>query len=295
MRDNLILLLLRLLGRTPLRFNQQLGLLLGKFIWRFNPREKQNSLTNIKLCFPEKSPEWQQKTAYEAFVQMTSTLLESPRIWRSNLQQVSKIIANPEVVEEILDVYKKGKGLMLAAPHLGNWEIIGQIFGPRTAMTTLYRPAESEKLSTWIKRARQNAGAELAPTTASGVKKLSKALAQGNCSGILPDQEPEAGGGSFIPFFGQPAYTMHLLTRLVRKRKIPVVFIFAERTKNGRYKLHTEWQREEIYNPSVEVACTTMNQQIESIIRRCPSQYNWAYKRFKTQPDGTDLYSKNSS
>lgn len=290
MRDRLTLLLLRLLARTPLRFNQQLGMLLGKFFWQFNLREKQNSLVNIKLCFPEKSLEWQKKTAYQAFVQMAATMLESPRIWQLNQQQITALIANPEVVEEILSVYNKGQGLMLAAPHLGNWEVIGQLFGAPTTMTTLYRPPENEKLSDWIKHAREIAGAELVPTNASGVKKLAKSLAQGNCSGILPDQEPETGSGSFIPFFGQPAYTMHLLPRLVRKRKIPVAFIFAERIKNGQYKLHTEWQREEIYDPSVEVACASMNQQIESIIRHCPSQYNWAYKRFKTQPDRTDLY-----
>lgn len=290
MRDSLILWVLRLLGRMPLRLSQWLGLLLGNVIWRFNPREKRTSLTNIQLCFPDESLQWQAKTAQQAFSNMVATMLESPRIWKCSQQQITARIINPEVLEATLAIYQKGNGLMLAAPHLGNWEVVGQLFGAHTTMTSLYRPPRIKKLSDWIKRARQTTGAELVPTNASGVKKLTKALAHGNCSGILPDQEPESGGGIFVPFFGHPAYTMYLLPRLVRKRKIPVVFIFAERVSHGKFKLHTEWQQDGIYDADVESACTTMNQQIESIIKRCPSQYNWAYKRFKSQPDGRDLY-----
>ncbi len=290
MRDWLILLTIRTLSLTPLRFNQALGRLIGELSWRLDSREKRISLVNLELCFPDKSREWREQTARESLGHMAATMLEAPRLWRLGRKRITALVDNPEALRHALAAYDRGHGLVIASPHLGNWEFVGQLFGAHTSMTSLFRPPRIERIAGWLREARQSTGAVLVPTDATGVRALARALNAGQCSGILPDQEPEAGSGVFAPFFGIPAYTMYLLPRLVMKKQTPVLFVFAERLRNGKYRINAQWQNPELYADKIEVACTAMNRQLETLVRRNPAQYNWAYKRFKTQPDGRDFY-----
>ncbi|HGG59667.1 MAG TPA: lipid A biosynthesis acyltransferase [Gammaproteobacteria bacterium] len=290
MRDWLILQSLKLLSRTPLRLNLRLGRWLGALAWRLNVREKRTALTNLALCFPDQPEHWRRAIARESLAQMGAALLEAPRLWRLDAEDIRARLDNLQVLEETLKVYEKNQGLVLAVPHLGSWEFVGQLFGAHTRITSLFRPPRITSITDWVRKARQNTGATLVPTSPAGVRALAKTLAKGDCSGILPDQEPEAGNGVFVPFFGVPAYTMRLLPRLVAKRKIPVLFLFAERLKSGKYHLHAQWADPALYDDNIETACAAMNRRIESLTRICPEQYNWAYKRFKSQPDGRQIY-----
>ncbi len=290
-REKLALLLLRLFSQTPLPFNQAIGRGLGQLAWHFDKRHPQIAQTNLKLCFPDHAPEWIDKTAKGSVLEMFTALLEAPHLWQLSRKALNNRLENPEVLEEILVRYQRGDGLVIAAPHLGSWEFIGLLFAAHTQMTNLYRPPRMKGLSDFIKRGRKNSGAQLVPTDSSGIRALSKALSKGECTGILPDQEPEAGSGEFADFFGQPAYTMYLLPRLVRKRKTPVAFIYAERRDNHRFRLHYEWAGTDIYSTDVKIACRSINRHIEHLVKQNPEQYNWTYKRFRTQADDTQIYS----
>lgn len=288
MRSRLILLLLHFFGTTPLRFNQKLGGWLGLLIWKFDKRSRGVTLRNMQLCFPNLTATEQHSLGKNSCVEMGRTILESPSLWKLPQEKIQAMLENPSVLEEILERYRQGNGLVIATPHLGSWEYVGLLIGPYIEMTNLYRPPRIEALNDWLQKARSSSGAKLVPTDASGVRALTKVLAQGHCTGILPDQEPETGSGVFSPFYSQHAYTMSLLPRLVRKRKTPVGFIFAERLSSGMFRLHCDWADEALYYKDPEVACTHMNAQIESLISKCPEQYNWAYKRFRKQPEGLD-------
>jgi KDO2-lipid IV(A) lauroyltransferase len=221
---------------------------------------------------------------------MLAALVEAPRLWNLSKTSLNDHLENPAALEEILTQYQQNNGLVIAAPHLGSWEYIGLLFAAHTQMTNLYRPPRMAGLDHFIKQGRKNSGAQLVPTDGSGVRSLSKALAKGECIGILPDQEPERGSGEYADFFGHPAYTMYLLPRLVRKRKTPVAFIYAERRARGRYRLHYEWADDNFYSTDIKTACMSMNRHIENLARQHPEQYNWAYKRFRTQADDTQVY-----
>jgi KDO2-lipid IV(A) lauroyltransferase len=105
----------------------------------------------------------------------------------------------------------------------------------------------------------------------------------------LPDQEPKADKGSvFAPFFGVPAFTMLLVNRLARKTGARVVFLFAERLPGSKgYALHCLPAPEGIDSNDDAEAATALNLGVEQCVRICPEQYVWAYKRFRSQPDGS--------
>jgi Kdo2-lipid IVA lauroyltransferase/acyltransferase len=125
------------------------------------------------------------------------------------------------------------------------------------------------------------------PTGAQGIKGLLKALASGECVGILPDQVPNRGNGVHAPFFGIDAYTMMLITRLAGKRRIPVILIYAQRLRGGQgFHVHYAAAPREIYDPDPVAAAAALNRGVESLVRECPEQYAWSYKRFKNRPPG---------
>jgi KDO2-lipid IV(A) lauroyltransferase len=144
--------------------------------------------------------------------------------------------------------------------------------------------------------ARERFGAALVPADMAGVRALLKALRRGELLGILPDQEPRHGNGVFSPFFGIPAYTMTLLARLAQQSAAPVFVTYAERLARGAgFRLHFQPLDLEPHY-SVEEITAAVNAGIEDCVRRLPQQYQWSYKRFKTQPAGAgNFYSRRAS
>ncbi len=283
-------LLLRLFSRLPLSFNHWVGRCLGALVWRFGKRERQVALANLQFCFPDSDREWRQRIARQSIMSMGEAMLEAPRLWHLSSEQLMRRLENPDVLEEILAVYRQGKGLVIASPHLGSWEYAGLLFAAHTAMISLFRPPKHERAGDYIKKARQRTGGVLVPTDGSGIRALSRALIRGDCMGMLPDQEPSRGNGVYADFFGRPAYTMFLLPRLVQKRRPPVFFVFSERLAGGRFRLHSLRAEEALYSADPATACAALNRSVETLIRLRIDQYNWNYKRFLAQPDGSDIY-----
>ena len=112
-----------------------------------------------------------------------------------------------------------------------------------------------------------------------------KALGRGEAIGILPDQVPGVGEGEWVEFFGRPAYTMTLVTRLAARTGAPVLLGYAERLSWGRgYRVVVEPLPE---SAPGESPVRTLNRGLEQMIRRCPTQYLWGYNRYKV-PAGAE-------
>jgi len=66
-----------------------------------------------------------------------------------------------------------------------------------------------------------------------------------------------------------------------------VVFLFAERLVRGDgYALHCLPAPDGIDSGDDLEAATALNLGVEHCIAICPEQYVWAYKRFRSRPDG---------
>ncbi len=290
MRDRLVIALLKSLGRLPLRFNQRLGRALGDLAWLLRVRERYIAQTNLALCFPERDAAWRDRMARESLREMGAAMLEAPRLWTLGREGILQCLENPEALSELQALFGRGHGLIVSAPHLGAWEYVGLIVATAVPMTSLFRPSRMPAVDDFVRAGRISAGANLVPTDTRGIRALAKALAQHECVGILPDQEPPLGNGVYAEFFGVPAYTMILLPRLAGRHATQVAHVVAERRPNGRFRLHYRLASPELGDPDPVRACSALNRDLEAMIRILPEQYNWIYKRFREQPDGRDLY-----
>lgn len=280
-------LFLGLLALLPLRWAQRLGGRIGKY---FAARPQSSLMrvtrTNIDIAFPEQAEAERIALAELSMIETGRSFSEMGMAWlwspARSLKKV-KAVHHEHLIDEAL---AQGHGVILIAPHLGNWEILNLYLSKRYPFTAMYRPPKLKLLDTLIKRMRARLGTRMAPADASGVRMVMSALKRTEMVGILPDQEPVT-GGEWAPFFGHPAYTMKLLPQLVRKTKARVICGFAERLPGGEgFEIHFMAADERIYSADLNEALLGLNRSVEQCVKALPAQYQWEYKRFNHQPDG---------
>ena len=202
-----------------------------------------------------------------------------------------ELVTESEGEENFFAATASEHGVILLAPHIGNWEIFGFYLCEKLKSTWLYQPPEFKLMDQFITKTRSRAGIEMAPAHRIGVSKVLAALRRGEVVGILPDQIPPAEGGRFIPFFGEPALTMTLPSKLIQKTKAKVFCGFAQRLPNARgYKIIVEEAISDIYSEDLDESVMALNRTIEKTIMKSVEQYSWEYKRFRRRPDGSRFY-----
>ena len=170
-----------------------------------------------------------------------------------------------------------GKGIIFLSPHIGCFEINPIYYGSKFPVTVLYRPPKLKSLQKLFVKGRTRTGVTLAEANASGVRKLMQALKRGEAIGILPDQIPSEGEGEWADFFGKPAYTMTLASKLAEKTGAKVIMVFGERLTNGSgYHIHFT-SVDSIATPAL------LNKAIERQVSQKPEQYLWQYNRYKAR------------
>lgn len=285
--------LLRFFALLPLPINHLFGAAIGKLLQLIPNQLSRISRINIDMCMPELSARQRQQLLHASLAESGKTLSESGLIWLNDSKKVFSFIQEISGEEALQNTIKQGRGVILAIPHLGCWELIGLYCSSRYPMTSMYRPPRMAAMDNMLRQARQRCGAKLVPANTQGVRALYQALKKGEMCGILPDQEPSQGNGAFIDFFGQSAYTALLTPRLAHKTKAAIFFAYAERLPRGRgYHLHFiqgENDHDETSLPeddALKQGLKQINDGVEHCIRKLPDQYQWGYKRFRSQADG---------
>jgi KDO2-lipid IV(A) lauroyltransferase len=284
-------LAIHILALLPFRVSFMLGSILGYLAYLIPNSLHKPTRVNIDLCFPELSKQQRAQLVKQSFIELGRVAVETGALLLWNKRRTLNLVKKVSGEELVQQAFNSGKGVIIAAPHLGAWEMIGLYCSSKNPMTSLYRPLRMEKLNPFVRKSRQRMGATLVPTDASGVRALYKAVAQNQMIGILPDQDPGDEGGVFAPFFGVPANTMTLLPRLMQKTGATVIFSYAERLPCGRgFHVHFLPAPEASRTKDLQQAAAALNQGVENCVRQTPAQYQWSYKRFKTRPVGESRF-----
>ncbi len=280
--------LLRLLARLPLPVLHGFAVLPGWLAWLIPNGRRRIAAANLAACFPDWDAATRHRLLRRNLVETGKLFLELGPLWQWDGRRVLDLIVSVEGEEAWRAALAQGRGLIGITPHLGSWEIAGLYISSRYPTTILYRPSPSRlDIDPLISAARGRLGARMTPTDAAGVRTLFQALKAGEVVGILPDQDPGREAGVFAPFFGQPANTMTLVSRLAMKHQCPVYLGYAERLPRGRgYRFHLEPLPAVVSEGPLEASVAAVNAAVEKAVRQLPEQYLWTYKRFKTRPPG---------
>lgn len=271
--------MLKLPAKLPLWVVHLLGSALGWASYLSYQKYAHLINTNLRLSQLTKDSVSLKKTLHRNISETGKAFLETFAIWFKDYSKLSRWYQGCTGWEHVESGLSKGKGIIFLTPHLGCFEITSLYYGQFHPITVLFRPPRQSWLMPLINQGRQRGKVSLAPANAQGVKLLLQALKRGEAIGILPDQAPYEGEGEWAPFFGRPAYTMTLASKLAQKSGAQVLMAFGERLPNGRgYHIHIK--------PIPEGGINTpelLNQAIEKTIAQCPSQYMWIYDRYKVR------------
>ncbi len=286
-RARLLIGLIRLVSKLSLPAAQRLGSALGTLASWLPNRSRRVTEVNLQLCFPELSAEQRQRLVRDSLRHTGQVAMEIPLIWEWPVARCLELVREVEGEELLAEARASGKGLLLLAPHLGNWEMCGLYFSSRYRMAALYSPPSLPGFEEYMTAQRGRQGTEYVPGDRRGLSRLIGMLREGEVAGILPDQSPRAAGVAYAPFFGIEIRTMTLVSKLLQKSGAIPLMTWCQRLPDGSgFRLVVRRCAEGIADPDPVVATTALNRSVEACVREAPEQYQWEYKRFRHRPPG---------
>ncbi len=271
---HVLLALLHLLGRLPLRVTQALGALLGWAMYCFSSGYRRLLRDNLAQAGYTDAT-----TRHEAIASAGTMLAELPTVWLRPREWAVEHVRRIVGVERVDEARRRGQSIVFLTPHYGCFEISAQAMAERLPIAVLYRPPKIEALAPLMERGRAKRNVRLARADYSGVRELVAALKRGEAVGMLPDQVPGVGEGEWAEFFGRPAYTMTLAAKLIERPDTVGLMVMCERLPAGRgYVMRVDPLPEPLPGES---GVRRINRAIELLIREHPGQYLWSYNRYK--------------
>lgn len=277
------ILVMRLLAHPPLAWVRALGCALGCVLYLLAAARRRVALTNLRLCFPDRSARQIRVLALRTFVHFAQAWLDRGWLWHGTPEVVRRRLTLSGAVDEL----RGGQPTVIFAPHFvgldAGWTALTQQL-PRH-FTTIYTDQSDKVIDAWILAGRRRFGSARLFGRIEGVKTIVAALRAGEPLYLLPDMNFGPEESVFVPFYGVAAATVPSLSRFARLGRAKVVPVLTRMTRSGyEVEIMPPWSD----FPSDDVVADTalMNRRLESYIDTMPDQYFWVHKRFKDRPPG---------
>lgn len=248
------------------------------------PRLRRTAGRNLTLALPALSPVERGRTidaVFRSVARMIVTFAKFPRIGPQNVEQWIRC----EGAEHFETALRRGRGVLFATAHLGNWELSAFAHALLTGpMNVLVRPLDNPLIDAMVERRRGLSGNRILARQ-DFARSILKALHANEAVGILIDQNASLDSGIFVDFFGVPACASVGFAKLAARSGaavIPGFALWSEREQ--RYVLR--------FYPPVPITgdaardTQTLHSRLEEVVRAYPEQWLWLHRRWKTRPPG---------
>jgi Kdo2-lipid IVA lauroyltransferase/acyltransferase len=279
-----------LMHLLPLRVQAALGGVLGLLLHTFAVRRKRVAARNVALCLPELTPEQQRRLVREHFHWLARSLFERGVLWYASADRLKKLIhveGDVNLADRLAQTEKRA--VMWLVPHFLAVDVAGaatQLF-QNTMVCNVYTAQSNAVMDAALKQGRGRFGRAEMFTRQQSALPMVRAIKRGSAFFNPSDMDFGLRDAAFVPFFGQQAATLLAPSRLARSLTMVVQPVVAEILPGGqgwRVRFLPAWTDWPTADPQADAA--RMNRWIEEEIRRCPAQYLWVHKRFKTRPPG---------
>ena len=276
------LLLWPLIGLSwiPMMVLRFLGGIIGLLLGYIPGRRYRTCMINLRACFPERGEAWHQHIARRSLIHEARTVLEMPRLWRLSDKQITALVRSVDGADLLEQARAQHKGTVFITPHFGGWEFAALYLALQVPLHGFYRPLKNPLLEAYVRRGREHTGCRMLEANISGMRQMLKIFDQGAAFGILPDHTPKDGRGEMAPFFGVPAKTSALASRLARRSNVKVIAVIAVRVCGG-YRIQYLPADPRIYALDQVEAVTGINATVEACVKQSVEQYWWSYPRFR--------------
>ena len=278
----IVIFFIRLFRWLPFPILHFKSRMMAWLLYRLIGYRKKVVLSNLKLCFPQKSEQERSRIAKRFYLNISDILLESLKglsLSKHEIEDRFKVV-NPEFLDRY---FEKGQSVICLATHYANWEwgiqaVNSQI---RHQAISIYKPLSNTYLEAFMLKQRSRLGMKLYP-----MEQTKEAFAQSQKEPVAiilaADQSPSNTPKSIIvDFFNERIGFIHGPEAYALKTNTPLVFFDVQRVKRGYYTLEIQ----ELYSGETPVKKGEITQayahKIEKVLSKKPEDWLWSHKRWK--------------
>jgi Kdo2-lipid IVA lauroyltransferase/acyltransferase len=267
------------LGSLPAPLGPAVGSLLGRFLGAIAASRTRRASENLKAAFPDASADQINGWVRGMWDNLGRSVWEFSRMPALTPEAYFRRV-KVEGLELLLASHAKGKGVVMFASHLGNWEWASLFMAfSGLPVGAVARRMKNPFFDDFITRLRSHHGVTVLPHK-NAVREGLRWLKAGKCLGVLIDQRITA-GGTRVPFFGRLAHTTTMPALLAHRTGSAVHGISSRREGESLIMtVHPAFDLDRFQGDAV-AATAAMTADVESWVRRAPSNWLWIHNRWK--------------
>ncbi len=269
---------------TPRAVAETLGRFYARLLDVTVPRLRRIGRRNLDMAFPGLPARERERIIDGVFRSIGRLLVATARFPRINRDNVSEWIRY-EGFEHFQEARRRGRGVLFATAHLGNWELSAFAHGLMTEpMHIVVRPLDNPLLDTLVERRRRLSGNRIIGKK-NLVRGILRALADNEAVGVLIDQNSSREEGVFVDFFGIPACANTGFAKIAARSGAAVIPGFALWSEEERRYVLRFYPPVQMSGDAAEDT-RRLQRKLEEVIREYPDQWLWIHRRWKTRPPG---------
>jgi len=268
----------------PYRAALGLGWTFAWLSWHLSRTPRERVTRRLKQVFgDELSDDKRREIGWVAWRNLFFNGVEILRIPSVTLKWIKKVI-DYQIVEDVRDYGKRGEGLILAIPHVGNWDLAGvavPLLG--VDLATIARRQKNPLTDAYLMRMREFTGLKVWYTESKGFAGFLRRLKEGKVVAILPDLRAKARAVS-VNFLGVETKVAAGMALFAHEANVPILTVYTIRIGWGRHR----WVKMDPIYPDpaldrdedIQRMTQAVMDNVTSIVREHPEQYFWFNKRW---------------
>ena len=280
----LLTLLWVLLSQLPWRWQMWLARSISPLL-ALKKKRMAYARINIAKCFPQLSEAEREAMVRKNAESMAAAIFETGIGWFCSGKRLRKL-HTIRGLEHIEKAREEGVGILLLTTHFSTLDIGSAFLGQHVVFDGLYRP-HSNPVYDYLQRKGRETYCEGIAIPRDSIRTMISRLRQGRAIWYAPDRDLGPKNSVFVDFFGVPTAMITATSKIAEMGRARVIPFTQRRLEDGSgYELviHPPFE----HFPSGDDIADTQRiaHFMEREIAKCPEQYFWAQKRFKTRPEG---------
>ena len=271
-----------ILSKSPSFIRHAVAAGFASIAWKVNHKRRSIVLTNLGICFADKTEAQQEELGRLHFKRMALGLINLGQIWFASKRSIVKqtTVSGWQYVEAAKE---DGKNIIFHVAHSPALDF-GVVLSLRGEVVAPYKKAKNEVVDVMIQYGRKRFGGKVFERS-DGMLAYTRALKRGAMLYILGDEDHGPEHSIMAPFFSHPKATLPVAGRLSKVANavvLPVMTWYNDELRQYELTIHEAIKGVPAKGSDADVIL--LNQALERLIRKSPADYMWILKLFKTQP-----------
>jgi len=198
---------LMVFGFLPLSLSCRVGAAAGWVAFRLDRKHRRLALWNLSQSSANAGPAGNREIVRKLYRHLGMSAAEFAHQSRLTRETLGSFVAI-EGEEHVRAGLKKGRGVLIAVAHFGNWELAGAACALSGFDVSVVAFPQRNPLADRLINGIRSASGQRVLLTGEAAKPVLKALKANGVVGILADQDV-AEHGVFVSLLGRPASTAH--------------------------------------------------------------------------------------